>query len=166
MFPLLSRRRLTVAIIVIVTAAAVSGVAALAVRAFSGVTPSSTSASAPVTGPATQPKAPRARRANRTVIGKLVSAEPASITVADAAGHTSTYTIGSGTKVLGPDHQPESLTAIPTGELVVVTASFRGAGHSKGQVSPAPTPTSSGGAVPGGRPAMAVAVEDTGFAAH
>jgi hypothetical protein len=165
MFPTISRKRLTVATIGVFVTAALCGAAAVAVWGVGGTAPPSTGAAA-AAGPTTQPAAPRARAAHRTVIGRLVSTEPGSITLADATGHTSTYTVGSRTKVLGPDHQPESLSAIPTGELVVVTVSSRGAGPSKGRSHPAPTPASSGDTVPAGGPTAAVAVEDTGFAAR
>jgi hypothetical protein len=163
MFPVITKKRLVLTGAIATVTAVAAGGTALAARSAAAPLTATTQPQQSATSPSPAPGMPtkkdrKGAGAPSLHLGRVTAVSATSITVVDAAGTSTTYTLSPKVKVATFNHKTEAATAIPTGELVViVTGHQHGAG--KGQaVSPSPTPAQPA-------PATAVAIEDTGFKA-
>jgi hypothetical protein len=160
-----SHRRLAISAGVAAVAIAAGGTAIAVHTSGAPVASTSTTTPLPASGGASTPAGRPLKRiaARRSVVARLVSSTATAVTVSDPSGAQVTYTVTPRTRVTGPGHATESLSSIPTGEVVVVVSN--GAQHAgrapKGQPAAAQTP-----AAATTRPSTAVSVQDTGFAAR
>ena len=168
MFQLISRKRLAIAgAVAAVTAGGTAGTVLAGHATAAQVT-----AATPGQGPATPTPSPAAKapgshkphgKAAATLGGlqlvKVISLNGQQLTVADSAGAQTTYTVGSGARVVGPKRAPETLGDLKPGELIVIVAHH---GHPKaaaGTAPATPSPQTSTG------PSTVVLIRDTGFKA-
>jgi hypothetical protein len=162
MFPVISRKRLIVTGVISAVTAAGAGGTVIAARSASSSIPLTQPQTATPPSPSPSPGAPAAKGKRKggmpaLHIGKVTAISSTSITVVDASGVSTAYTLSPKLKVVTFKHQTEAVSAIPVGELVVVVA-----GHQHGAKGPAASPTPAPA-----QPSqlIAVAIEDTGFKA-
>jgi hypothetical protein len=148
-------------------AAVALGVGGTALAVHATAPDATTSAPPAAVAPAVTTPAPASRTraiARHTAVVRFVSATATSLTVADASGAQTTYTVTPKTRVTGPGGATESLSSVGAGELVVVV-SPAGAHAAKSRLGAQPSPASTPVPAPT-RPVAALQVEDTGFAAR
>jgi hypothetical protein len=159
-----SHRRLAIGGAAAAVALGVGGTA-LAVHATSpDATTSTTQPSPPAAVTTPAPASHKHAVARHTAVVRFVSATATSLTVADASGAQTTYAVTPKTRVTGSGGATEGLSSVGVGELVVVV-SPAGTHGGKSKLGAQPSPASTPVPAPI-RPAAALQVEDTGFAAR
>ena len=167
MFPIISRKRLAIAGAVAAITAGGAGGTILASRVTAApvtATASGQSQSQAAASPSPSPDAKAHRPgggAMRKLLGdlhlvKVVKLDGQQLTVADASGTQTTYTVATNARVVGPKRTPETLSSLKPGELVILVAAHdhKAAPNSSPQAQPATT----------GEPTVMV-IRDTGFIA-
>jgi len=164
MIPVLSRRRIAVGAAVLAVAGAGAGTAA--VRASSGSSSqltASSSTSTPTATPAAPSPAPHKHRlGGERRVGKVVTETATTLTIVDAKGTQTQFAVGPRTRVTGPGGAKEDLSALKSGEVVVVAARDARLGTGRAGAGTSPSPLASTGSA---GPPVAVLVVDTGFLA-
>ena len=157
MFRLIPRTRLLLAGVAATTALGAVGGAALATHGSASPAAATFTTTQAAAATATPSPAARARehRLERE-LGRVTALSATEITIADHTGKVHTFRVADRTRVLGPAGEPAKLSAIPVGELVIVT-----------EAAPRPDPAASpatSAAAPGGAH-TALVIRDTGFKA-
>jgi len=157
MFSLTSPRRLALVGAIAAVTAGGTGGTVLATRLTAASNPTATQSQVQTPSPSpkagTQGQAKDKHHRDRAdlVIGKVVSVSSTSITLADPAGKQTTYALSPKVKVFGPNHQPEQVTSLPAGEIVLAATGDRG--RDKGAAASQPAPDHD----------VIVRIRDTGF---
>ena len=163
MFRLISPRRLALAGAVAAATAAGTGGTVLTTHLTAASNPpaaqsqTQTQSQSPLAG--TQGQANGRRHHNRVdmVIGKVTAVSSTSISLADSAGKVTTYALSPRVKAFGPNHDPEKVTSLPVGEIVI--AAVGDPHRDKG------TTTGNGATQPAADQNVVVRIRDTGFKA-
>ena len=161
MFRLISPRRLAIVGAVAAATAAGTGGTVLATQLTAASNPPAAHSPTPSQAPSagTQGQANGRRHHDRVdmVIGKVTEVSSTSISLADSAGKVTTYTLSPRVKVFGPNHDPEKVTSLPVGEIVI--AATGDPRRDKG------TGTGNGATQPAADQNVVVRIRDTGFKA-
>lgn len=165
MIPILSRKRLLLAGAIAVVTAGAAGGTVLATRS-TAASPSASSNAPNTPSPSPSPGVVHPHRGLghhrarhlELIIGRVTAVSASSISLADSHGTVTTYTLASHVRVVGPDHQPESLQSIPVGEIVVAVEATHHTSHHLG--SPEATP---GAGRTTEAQVVVVAIRDSGF---